>query len=357
MRTQTLHNTVRQELSSEISDGYALLELARGWLKQGNPVVAYELLTSAFRSPEADSDRRLRAQIMMETGRALMMQSQWDQAETSLLEAQRIFMDLEDHQGAAQSARNRANMYFQKGRFRESEDLCQQALEWASAINDRQMRATILNTLGAIKSANGDYREAIKTLRLCLADFHSSGNRIRQGYVLLNIGLTQIEISDFAEAIGSLNQALAIALEEKDLNLVEICYQNISKCYLAQKETNLAKSVIDTARKILPGLNSKALEAELNIIDSSILRLTGDTKGAAKLLEETHELTVEHKLTALQADVLLEQGLLEREKGHNDLAVAKLDAAANQFRQVGLDQGFRKAVQALENLKRKQDAP
>jgi hypothetical protein len=68
-------------LWSGVRDGYALLELARGWLKQGNPVVAAELLKSAKDSPEADVDEVLRARVLRESGRASMMQSDWERAE------------------------------------------------------------------------------------------------------------------------------------------------------------------------------------------------------------------------------------------------------------------------------------
>jgi tetratricopeptide (TPR) repeat protein len=189
------------ELCSGIRDGLTLLNLARGWLKQGNPVVAVELLKSAVRSPEAERDRELLAQILKSIGRAMMMQSEWEGADTHYLEAQRLFLDLENYKGAAECIRNRANMYFQKGKYKESEELCGQALEWATQINDYELRATILNTLGAIKSATGNLRDSIKIFKLCLTDFQTSGNKVRQGYVLLNIGLTQTELTEYVEAI------------------------------------------------------------------------------------------------------------------------------------------------------------
>ena len=343
-------------LSAEIKDGFVLLEVARGWLKQGNPVVGIELLKSAIQSVEASRDKELRAQVLKETGRAMMMQSEWDSAESNYLEAQRVFLDLDNLRGAAECARNRANLYFQKGMYGESEELCEEALDWASTLNDHELRATILNTLAAVKSATGDLRESVKTFKLCLADFQAAGNAVRQGYVLLNIGLTQSELNEHNPAVESLNEALAIALTEKDLNLVEICYQNISKCYLAQKETGLARSVIDTARKILPGLNSKALEAELNLIDGRIMRAVGDLQGAEQLFNRTLAMAAEHKLTALQAEILMEQGLLYQEIGSRDLAAAKLNAAASQYRQIGATKGFQDAIQALNNLKKRGDA-
>ncbi|RME19955.1 MAG: tetratricopeptide repeat protein, partial [Candidatus Zixiibacteriota bacterium] len=206
-----------QQAAPEITDGHALLDLARGWLKQGNPIVALELLKAATGSAEAEQDRRLRAGIYKETGRALMMQSDWSSAERYYLGAQQLFLDMSDFTGAAECARNRANVFFQQGDYARSEELCHQALDWAGETNDHQLRATILNTLGALKSAAGDFSEAIKVFTLCLADFRAAGNVIRQGYVLLNIGLSQTECAEYEHAIESLNEALRIAFTEKDL--------------------------------------------------------------------------------------------------------------------------------------------
>ena len=353
MKELTTQPTV-DESCPGITDGYALLELVRGWLKQGNPVVAGDLLNSAIRSREADRDPKLRGQILKETGRARMMQTDWDAAEAYYLEAQRVFLDLGEFKGAAECARNRANMYFQKGKYAQSDELCRQALEWATQLSDYELRATILNTLGAIQSATGELREAIQTLQLCLADFESSGNQIRQGYVLLNIGLTHTELGEYDEAISRLNQALAISLSEKDLNLVEICYQNIAKCYFARNETNLAKSVIDTARKILPGLNSQALEAELNVIDCRILRAMGQLETADKLLDKTQRMATDNNLAGLTADVLFEQAHLALDRGRSTLAESKLRSAADQFKQLGMDKRFQEAIQLLKQLKRQQ---
>jgi len=349
-------NRVSNTPGSGITDGMTLLDLSRGWLKQGNPIVALELLKDAIVSPEAQQDQELRAQILKETGRAKMMQSDWENAESAYLEAQNIFYRSENFKGASECARNRANMYFQKGSYKKAEELVEQALNWASETGNYELRATILNTLGAIKSVTGDWRESIKIFKLCLADFESSGNQIRQGYVLLNIGLSQTELSEYNEAINSLNEALAIALEVKDLNLVEICYQNISKCYLSQNETHLAKSVIDTARKILPGLNSKALETELNIIDCKILRIMGNTEKAEKLLKEAYQTATENKLTALEADILFEQALVEKEKGNYELAVSKMNAVVKQYKTMGMEKGLKDAIQYLNQMKKKVNA-
>jgi tetratricopeptide (TPR) repeat protein len=341
-----------ERLSAEIRDGRALLDLARGWLAQGNPVVAIELLKSATGSAQAEQDSELKACIFKETGRAMMMQSDWDSAEPYFLGAQRLFLESENPKGAAECARNRANMHFQQGNFETAQDLCEEALEWSAPLNDHQLRASILNTLAAIKSTTGDLREAIKTFKLCLADFQAADQLLRQGHVLLNIGLTQTELGEYSEAIMNLKEALAIAFREKDLQLVEICYQNIASCHLAQKETILARSVLRTARKILPGLQSAALETELDLIDCRILRALGDLEGSEALLRKTYIKAVEHNLIALQADILMEQGKLLADKGETQPAVCKLDAASHQYRQLGMNKGYREACAAAETLRR-----
>lgn len=340
------------ERTIEIRDSQTLLELGRGWLKQGNPVVALELLRSALHAPQADTNCAIRAQILKETGRAHMMQSEWSAAESNYLEAQRLFMALEDFQGAAESTRNRANMFFQRGEYTIAESLCSQALDMASLAGNNGLRATILNTQAAIESATGRHREALKSFRLCLADFQSSNNVIRQGYVLLNIGLCHIELGEFAEATPNLTECLSIALTEKDLHLVEISYQNIAKCYLGQKEYQLAQSVLETARKILPGLNSAALDAELSLIEARILRALGDFTRTDSALDAAYGKAVDNRLAALQADILVEQGLLSKDLGRVDLAIAKLNAAARQYRQIGMDRGFQTTIQTIEQLQR-----
>lgn len=350
MSTENAIDT-RQAPPAEIRDGHALLQLARGWLKQGNPVVAIELLDAALKSREAEDDPELQAHIQKETGRAWMMQSHWDSALSHYIAAQRVFLDIEHFRGAAECARNRANVCFQRGEYSQSEELCQLALAWCETLNDHELRATIFNTLAAVKSATGDLVGSIHVFQLCLADFQAAKNLIRQGYVLLNIGLSQTELGRYGEAVQSLNESLAIALDERDLHLVEICYQNIAKCHLEQHATIMARAVVDSARKMLPALNSKSLEAELDLLDARVRRAMGDLEGAEHILKTAYQSATGLGLAALQADMLLELGLLYQDIGWFDRAVSSLEAAECQYRQLKIDKGIRATAEALGHLR------
>jgi hypothetical protein len=86
------------------------------------------------------------------------------------------------------------------------------------------------------------------------------------------------------------------------------------------------------------------------------MRITGNIKGAEDLIEKTYQMAIENKLTALEADVLFEQGLLEKDKGNIELAITKLDAAVNQYRLLGVEKSFKEAIRKLEQLKRNLNA-
>lgn len=351
MTQVTTHNPT--ETCTQISDGYSLLDLARGWLGQGNTIVSLELLRSGLESREVGNDNLLRASTLKEIGRAHMMDSNWADADLHLNEAQYLFRLENDLKGTAECARNRANMWFQRGDFAKSEALCEEALDPATQLGDPALRATILNTLGAIYSATGDYAEAIKTLKLCLADFEASGNKARQGYVLLNIGLTQVETGEYLHALESLNKALALAMQVKDLTLVEITYQNIAKCYLEQRQPKLAQSAAEFARKILPGLSSKALEAELVLIEGRVLRACGRFDVCRTTLGEAHRLASASGMDALEAEAQLEQGRLEVDCGNLALATTTLEVAMKSFTRLKQEKGIQEVVRLLDIIKNK----
>ena len=103
-------------------------------------------------------------------------------------------------------------------------------------------------------------------------------------------------------------------------------------------------------------MNSKALEAELSLIEIKILRQSGNIENAEKLLEITYKLAIDNNLTAIEADILYEQGLLEKSKGNLTVATTKLDAAIDLFRKLNIEQGVKKAVHALDKINRRNHA-
>jgi tetratricopeptide (TPR) repeat protein len=332
-----------------ISDGQHLLELAREWLKQGNAAVAFQLLNQALKLKETEDNKLLKGELSKEVGRIHMQNGQWERAEDAYNQARTIFLESGHYRGAAESVRNLANMKFQLGNLTDSYSLCETAIDWATKSGDFQLRATILNTQGAIKSMEGKPKESIQVFRLCLSDFRRSGNQLRQAYVLHNIGLAQTEIGQYQEAKSSLEEALAIALENRDLNLVELCYQNMAKLYLRMGDLMAARSLIKSARDLLDTLKSPALETDLDIIDAESCRRTGDPDQAERILENGLTKARQNGLVEHEAELLYESGLVSANRGQWDRARSRLEAAIILFKKTGSG-GLKKAVEKLKTL-------
>ncbi len=326
-----------------------LLELARDWVRQGNTSVAMQLLNDAFSLNDRDSDRLVKGDLLKEYGRVYMQVGDWDRAEDAFRQAEAIYLDLGEYRGAATTVRNLANLKFQLGRFAESDTLCEKAVDWATKAGDFQLRATILNTQGAIKSIEGKHRDAIKVFKLCLSDFRKSGNKLRQAYVLHNIGLAHYELGEFEKSKTSFEEALMLAMESRDTSLVEICYQNFAKLYLKLGDIVAARSLIVLAQELLGTVKSPALTADLAIVEATAYRVSGDPAKAGDILDKALEKARENNLLQHEAEILHESGQVALERGQTDLAKSRLEAAIKLFRQTGGAQ-LSEAVNKLKNL-------
>jgi len=330
-------------------DARHLLDLARDWMKQGNTTVAFQLLNDALKCKETSEDKVIRGEISKEIGRVHMQTGEWSRAEDAYNQATSLFLENGHLKGAAESIRNLANMKFQLGQFNDSNSLCEKAVDWATNSGDFQLRATILNTQGAIKSIEGKQRESIKIFKLCLSDFRRAGNRVREAYVLHNIGLAHLEISEYSEAGRMLEEALALALESKDAMLVEICYQNMAKLHLRRGDVVAARSLIRSAKELLVTFKSPNLEADLAILEAEAMRMAGDLNGAEKILEKVLVLAREHNLLQHEAEVLYAAGPAAIEQGQAEVARSRLEAAITLFKETGGAQ-LEKAVKKLKVL-------
>ncbi len=342
-----MKTTELKGIEKMINDGNHLLELAREWLKQGNTAIAFQLLNQALKSKETENNKTLKGELSKEVGRVFMQTGQWDRAEDAYIRARSIFLETGNYRGAAESVRNLANLKFQLGEFSLSENLCETAIDWATKSGDFQLRATILNTQGAIKSIEGKQKESIHVFRLCLSDFRRSGNKVRQAYVLHNIGLAELEIGQYQEAKASFEEALALALDSQDLNLVELCYQNMAKLFLQTGDLMAARSLIKSARELIATIKSPAVEVDLDIIDADCKRRSGDLKNAEITLDRCLAMAREQNLSQHEAEILYLGGLIAIDHDEVGIARSRLEASIVLFKKTG-GGGLKQAVEKLK---------
>ena len=78
-------------------------------------------------------------------------------------------------------------------------------------ITDPALNAEHLACLGVCHASLGDYEQAINLHTQALATARDTGNRLREGYQLVNLGDCHIDLGDYRQAIDLLTQALATA--------------------------------------------------------------------------------------------------------------------------------------------------
>jgi len=240
-------------------------------------------------------------------------------------------------------------MKFQLGQFDDSNSLCRRAIDWATKSGDFNLRATILNTQGAIKSIRGEQKESIKIFNLCLSDFRRSDNKSHQAHILHNIGLAQMEIGAYIESRKAFEEALVLALELKNTNLVQICYHNMARLYLKLSDIIAARSLVKAARELLRTTQSPYLEADLAMVDADVRRLSGDLDKADEILSKALTLARDNNLIQQEAEILYESGIVAIERGEISIARSRLDAAITLLKKTGGTQ-LKKAVAKLKNL-------
>ena len=78
-------------------------------------------------------------------------------------------------------------------------------------ITDPALNAEHLACLGVCRASLGDYEQGINLHTQALAIARDTGNRLREGYQLVNLGDCHIDLGDYRQAIDLLTQALATA--------------------------------------------------------------------------------------------------------------------------------------------------
>jgi ATP/maltotriose-dependent transcriptional regulator MalT len=123
----------------------------------------------------------------------------------------------------------------------------------------------------------------------------------------------------------------------------------MAKLYLLKGELVTARSLVKSAREIAEMLKSPALDVDLDIVEATLSRRSGDFVATQRLLEKALRAAQEHNLAQHEAEILYESGLTAIEQGQGHIARTQLEAAVSLFQKTG-GGGLKKAVEKLKAL-------
>ena len=201
-------------------------------------LVHYERATHTSRDPAVLSEAHRRQSSVHRT------RCEWDLAIASAERAVSIARDasLDDLHSEALSAL--AAVYRSRGDFDRAEQLLESALRLA---HDERVRGIVLQNLGGVAAEKHDLETAQHKFVESYGCFRRSGYRRGEAFALNNYGRALLESGNEAQATRVLEQALTIARDVEDDELVALATLNVAETlYLAGDLTN-AESYVSQA--------------------------------------------------------------------------------------------------------------
>lgn len=136
------------------------------------------------------------------------------------------------------------------GNHEAAEKAYKRSLVYWQSIGDSIWQSNLLNNLGVLQHAKGDFENSFYNLEKALQYAHANGNLQMEGYALASIGDLYKDLDAAAEANDAYRQALEVALRTEDLYLAGYLRTTIARLLTQQKRFSAAEAEITAARSL-----------------------------------------------------------------------------------------------------------
>jgi len=194
-------------------------------------------------------------------GKIAYVRKDLKKAESSYIEALRIYREIEDRQGEADTLGNIGLIYSDKGELDEALKYHKGALEIDREIGHKQGEASQLGNIGLIYRARGDLSEALEYLKDALKIHREIGHKQGEASDLGNIGLIYSDKGELDEALKYHKGALEIDREIGYKQGEASDLGNIGLIYRAKGELDGALTYLGGALQIHREIGYKQGEA------------------------------------------------------------------------------------------------
>jgi tetratricopeptide (TPR) repeat protein len=172
-----------------------------------------------------------------------------------------------------------------------------QALAAARAAGHAGIAARALNNLGIVADLRGDYSGALANYELALAAYQQAGETPGIVETHHNIAITRRHLGDLAGALGAADQALRLAADMRNDNLMAQLLLGRAETHLAQGDAGLAAAEIARARAQYERLDHPVGLAEALRLEAAVAAASGAVTRAAEILARAAGLA-EHRGSA-----------------------------------------------------------
>jgi two-component system, NarL family, sensor histidine kinase UhpB len=192
---------------------------------------------------------------------------------------------------------NRADYYRQQQNIAQSLKDCATAIKYAEIAKDKDVKARVNQTFGAIYHHQSNYEQASKYIRLAVKGYQEVGNKRMEAVALNNLGLALKYQKTYNEAISATKKAIQITDSLKDINNLSIYYGNLSDIYYLLNAMKNAEKAAFKSLEFAKIQKNNLLVAEANLVIGNTFNKQKRYNEAAKVLEEALPIFIKEDYT------------------------------------------------------------
>ncbi len=289
------------------------------------------------------------AQAHNELGNAYEGRSELDKAIAHYERGQLILERIGDEHGASQIYNNLAIIYYQTDLVRAG-DYFQRALETMRRLGNIAAESTILQNLGIIQYARGNYPQAIDDYQQSIRIKERLGDNLGITDCYINLGEAYRALGNPAQAIVFLEKSLGIAQQIGASQAETECHRQLAECYLEVDEAGRALGICQQALERAQAIGDRKEEGIiLRVIGNAHFRLR-ELKLALASFERSIAILHESNREFELGITLLDYAQALRNSSQIASAREQLLKASAIFERLQLSQELVRAQSALDQL-------
>lgn len=331
---------------------------------------------------DTDSRFKIKAEAKKIRGKIHYYSNDWSKAEQEFIDAEKLFMKLDDKEGLAAVYNNLGILELFHGHINSAEILYMKSLQHEKDRYNLLGISVCYSNLGYLFDDRSDYKKALQYLNEALKIQKLLNDRNSMTFIYINIGVTYMDNGKFKKADEAFHKSLEIAIEfnlykniiaaynnlgalyfrsgdftkaidyyeqavkrAKEYNFSEgMCqsYNNLGELFEKRGEFNLAFDFYSKAKELLPMIADEFIKAELYGNLGSVLTQLHKFKEAYAYLVESFDYfkSIDHRDKVLEgaqnhaiyfiltrnlesANYYLDQALKIAEEMQNDFQIGK----------------------------------
>jgi tetratricopeptide (TPR) repeat protein len=290
---------------------------------------ALQCYDAAVDAAQRPSERAIVAESLRRSGIVHHRRNEPALARQLCERSHKIALDLGDSVLAAEALNALAGFDLESGAMQSARDKFNEALELGRS--DANLRGRAEQNLGILANVQGDTAKAMAHYRASLLSFESIGDRRGCAIAYHNLGMVSADCGQWDDADRYFRLCLAAARTVGDIHLEGLGLLNHAEVHLARRDYDVARQNAESALGIFDQLGSQLDKADAYRVIGRAYRESGRFPLAESRLKNAMDLAVNTGSLLSEAEVARELGLLYQAMDRKEEALAYLNAARTLF--------------------------